>query len=166
MPLSLPNSQNPGGTAIKRRYPEQPLVGVGAVVFRGKEVLLVRRGQEPARGSWSLPGGLVELGETLEEAIRRELAEETGLTVNILGIAAVLERIFRDEAGGIPYHYVLVDFACDYADGELTPGSDITAAQFVAADDLPQFDLPTFTAQVIRRAQEQRLRGSFLPLLT
>jgi 8-oxo-dGTP diphosphatase len=151
---------------MKRRYPEQPLVGVGAVVFRGEEILLVRRGQEPARDSWSLPGGLVELGETLDAALRRELQEETGLLVNILGIAAVLERIFRDDAGGIPYHYVLVDFACDWAGGQLTPGSDITAAQFVAPDDLDRFDLPAFTAQVIRRAREQRRRGAFLPLLT
>ncbi len=135
-------------------------------MFRGEEVLLVRRGQEPARDSWSLPGGLVELGETLEEAISRELAEETGLRVVILGVAAVLERIFRDEAGGIPYHYVLVDFLCDWAGGEPAPGSDITAAQFVAPGDLAKFDLPAFTADVIRRAREQKRQGSFLPLLT
>jgi ADP-ribose pyrophosphatase YjhB (NUDIX family) len=139
---------------------------VGAVIFRGDEVLLVRRGQEPARDSWSLPGGLVELGETLEEAIRRELAEETGLTVHLLGIAAVLERVFRDGSGGISYHYVLVDFLCDYAGGELTPGSDITGARFAAPDDLDAFDLPSFTADVIQRAREQKRRGSFLPLLT
>jgi 8-oxo-dGTP diphosphatase len=151
---------------MKRHYPDQPLAGVGAVIFRGEEVLLVRRGQEPARDSWSLPGGLVELGETLEEAISRELAEETGLRVVILGVAAVLERIFRDEAGGIPYHYVLVDFLCDWAGGEPVPGSDITAAQFVAPGDLAKFDLPAFTADVIRRAREQKRQGSFLPLLT
>jgi 8-oxo-dGTP diphosphatase len=141
-------------------------VGVGAVVFRGEEVLLVRRGQEPARGSWSLPGGLVELGETLEAALRRELVEETGLKVAILGVTAVLERIFPDDAGAVSYHYVLVDFLCEYAGGELTPGSDITAAEFVALKDLPSFNLPTFTARVIQRAWEQRPRGTFLPLLT
>jgi 8-oxo-dGTP diphosphatase len=150
---------------MKRKYPDRPLVGVGAVIFKGEEVLLVRRGQEPARGSWSLPGGLVELGETLEEAVRRELAEETGLRVAILGVAAVLERIYRDEEGGIPYHYVLVDFLCDWAGGEPAPGSDITAARFVSPADLPQYDLPALTAQVIRRAREQKRRGSFLPLM-
>ena len=102
---------------MKRHYPDQPLVGVGAVVFKGDEVLLVRRGQEPALGSWSLPGGLVELGETLAAAIKRELAEETGLTVTLLGIAAVVERIFPDPDGRIAYHYVLVDYLCDYSAG-------------------------------------------------
>jgi 8-oxo-dGTP diphosphatase len=135
-------------SGIKRHYPDQPLVGVGAVVFKGGEVLLVRRGQEPALGSWSLPGGLVELGESLSAAIQRELAEETGLTVTVLGIAAVAERIFPDPEGAIAYHYVLVDYLCDYLGGELSPG----------------FDLPQFTADVIRRAWELKRQGSWLPL--
>ncbi len=150
---------------MKRHYPDQPLVGVGAVVFKGGKVLLVRRGQEPALGSWSLPGGLVELGETLADAIRRELAEETGLTVTLLGIAAVAERVFRDPDGRIAYHYVLVDFLCDYLRGELTAGSDITAARFVELRELTGFVLPEFTADVIHRAWEQKRQGSWLPLM-
>jgi 8-oxo-dGTP diphosphatase len=150
---------------IKRRYPDQPLTGVGAVIFRGEEVLLVRRGQEPARDSWSLPGGLVELGETLTAAIHREIAEETGLTVRLLGVSAVLERIFPDEAGRIAYHYVLIDYLGEYLAGALQPGSDITAARFVAWPDLPGFELPQFTLEVIRRAREQRRQGTWLPLL-
>lgn len=150
---------------MKRHYPEQPLVGVGAVIFRGEEVLLVLRGQEPARGVWSFPGGLVELGETLEEALRRELAEEVGITVKILGITAVLDRIYRDPDGAIPYHYVLVDFLCDYEDGELHPDSDITAARFTPLSGLDQFDLPEFTARVIQRAWEQKQRGGVLPFI-
>ncbi len=150
---------------IKRYYPDQPLVGVGAVVFKDAEVLLVRRGQEPAINSWSLPGGLVELGETLTAAIHRELAEETGLSVTLLGVSAVLERVFPDPDGRIAYHYVLVDYLCDYLDGELTAGSDITAAQFVPVSELPGFDLPQFTADVIRRAWEQKRQQTYLPLI-
>ena len=150
---------------MKRHYPDQPLVGVGAVVFKDGEALLVRRGQEPALGSWSLPGGLVELGETLADAIRRELAEETGLSVTLLGIAAVAERVFRDPDGRIAYHYVLVDFLCDYLRGDLTAGSDITAARFVALRELTGFVLPEFTADVIHRAWEQKRQGSWLPLM-
>lgn len=127
-------------------------------------MLLVRRGQEPARDSWSLPGGLVELGETLTEALRRELREETGISVSILGVTAVLDRIYRDDSGSIPYHYVLVDFLCDYEGGDLTPSSDITAARFVPLSELDHMDLPPFTAQVIRRAWEQKQQGGFLPL--
>jgi 8-oxo-dGTP diphosphatase len=143
---------------IKRYLPDQPLVGVGAVVFKGEEVLLVRRGQEPARDSWSLPGGLVELGETLTAALHRELAEETGLTV-------ALERIFPDPDGRIAYHYVLVDYLCDYLEGELTPGSDITGAKFVPLTALAGFELPLLTIEVIRRAWEQKQQGSCLPLI-
>ena len=156
----MPDGESSG---IQRHYPQQPVVGVGAVVFRGDEVLLVRRGQEPARGSWSLPGGLVELGETLEAAIQRELAEETGLTVTLLGIATVAERIFPDPDGRIAYHYVLVDFLCDYLGGELTAASDITAARFVTLFDLSGFDLPEFPADVIRQAWEQKRQGVCSP---
>jgi 8-oxo-dGTP diphosphatase len=141
------------------------LVGVGAVVLKGSEVLLVRRGQEPAKDSWSLPGGLVELGETMEAAIQRELAEETGIRVHLLKIAAVLERIFPDADGRIAYHYILVDFLCDYLEGELTPGSDITAARFVPLNNISRYDLPQFTTDVIRRAWEQKRLGTGLPLI-
>ena len=151
-------------TDIKRHYPDRPLVGVGAAIFRGEEVLLVRRGQEPAKGDWSLPGGLVELGEGLETALKREVLEETGLTVKVLGITAVLERIYLDSQDRIPFHYVLIDFACEYLTGEVCPASDITAARFVPLNDLPALKLPQFTARVIYRAWEQKNTGSFLPL--
>jgi len=150
---------------MNRHYPDRPLVGVGAVIFRGEEVLLVRRGQEPQKGSWSLPGGLVEVGEGLEAAIKREVLEETALTVKVLGISAVLDRIYRDPDGQVAYHYVLIDFACDYLSGEVHPASDITAAQFVNLHDLPNIPLPPFTAQVIHRAWQQRKTGAFLPVI-
>jgi 8-oxo-dGTP diphosphatase len=161
---SLPFPHNHTGI-MKRHYPDRPVVGVGAVIFRGEEVLLVRRGQEPAKGSWSLPGGVVELGETLEAAIVREVREETGLAVEVLGITAVLERIFRDDNDNIPYHYVLVDFACKYLSGELTPASDITAARFVPLERLEDFTSVSFTHEVILRAREQKEKGAFLPII-
>jgi 8-oxo-dGTP diphosphatase len=150
---------------MKRLYPDRPLVGVGAVIFRGEEVLLVRRGQEPAKGAWSLPGGVVEVGETLEAALKREVLEETGLSVKVLGITAVLERIYRDEVDKVPYHYVLVDFACEYVSGKVTPASDVTAARFVSLVSLKDLPLPSFTAQVIQRARDQKEKGTFLPVI-
>ncbi len=150
---------------MNRLYPKQPLVGVAAVIFHGAEVLLVRRGQEPAKGCWSLPGGLVELGESLKDAINREVREETGLSIRILGISAVLDRIYRDPEDRIPYHYVLIDFACEYAGGDLKPGSDVDQARFVPLAQLKNLDLPEFTAGVIQRAWEQRRQGAFLALL-
>jgi ADP-ribose pyrophosphatase YjhB (NUDIX family) len=95
----------------------------------------------------------------------REVAEETGVAVRIRGVTAVLDRIYRDAEGGIPYHYVLVDFLCDYVAGEPRPASDITDARFVPLAELGQFDLPSFTLQVIQRAWLQKREGRFLPLL-
>lgn len=125
----------------------------------------MRRGQEPAKGAWSLPGGLVEVGEGLEAAIKREVLEETGLTVKVLGMTAVLERIYHDAENNIPYHYVLIDFVCDYVSGELEPASDITAAQFVALNGLHTFPLASFTTQVVQRAFEQKKTGAFLSII-
>jgi 8-oxo-dGTP diphosphatase len=150
---------------MNRHYPDRPLVGVGAVIFRGEEVLLVRRGQEPAKGSWSLPGGVVEVGESLEAAIVREVEEETGLVIRVLGITAVLERIYRDDVDKVPYHYVLIDFACEYVSGEVEPASDVTAARFVSLENLPELPLPAFTAKVIERARHQKENGTFLPVI-
>ena len=105
---------------MRREYPEAPIVGVGAVVIDGAKVLLVRRGQEPLKGEWSLPGGALELGETLQQGVVREVLEETGLEVVPAGIVEVFDRITRDEATGrIRYHYVLVDFVCRVAGGTL-----------------------------------------------
>ncbi len=150
---------------MKRRYPDHPLVGVGAVIFKGEEVLLVRRGREPAIDTWTLPGGLVELGETLEDALKRELKEETGVAVTIIGLTAMLQRIFYDRHGHIPYHYVLVDYLCDYESGEVSPASDITAAQFVPLAEVSSFDLTQHTGEVIKRAWQQKQQGTFLPLI-
>lgn len=140
----------------QRKYPDRPLVGVGAVIFRDDAVLLVQRGREPAYGFWSLPGGLVEVGETLEAAVRREVLEETGLLVEAVDVVACLDRVIRDHEGRIAYHYVLVDFFCKAAGGEPKAGSDVLACAYFALDGLADLKLTRGTAEVIHRARTRR----------
>lgn len=124
-----------------RRYPQRPMVGVGVAVLRGDSVLLVRRGQPPAAGEWSLPGGAQELGETVEAAARRELFEETGLTVGALQLAAIVDSIHRDAAGAVEYHHTIVDFAARHAGGEARAASDVTEIDWAPLDALASFRL-------------------------
>lgn len=136
---------------MKREFPEYPLVGVGGVVIHRGRVLLIRRGGEPLKGEWSLPGGLVELGEELAEAARRELKEETGLDVEPLEILTVFDRIFRD-GGRVRYHFVIVDFACRLRGGRLAPASDVLDARWVRREDLPQYHLTEKATSVALQA--------------
>ena len=135
---------------MSREYPERPIVGVGAVIVDGDRVLLIKRGQAPLKGEWSLPGGAVEVGETLEEGIRREVREETGLIVEPVSIVEVFDRISRDPEGRVQYHYVLVDYLCRVAGGELACASDAADARWAVRDELDQ--VAPFTAEVIRKA--------------
>ena len=137
-----------------REYPEHPRVGVGGVVIEPGRVLLVRRGSEPMQGEWSLPGGLVELGEELTQALRREIREETGLRVAVGPMVEVLDRIHRDAHGKVRFHYLLVDFLCRIEGGKLEAASDAAAAQWVAPGDLGQFHLRVETLRVIEKALE------------
>jgi 8-oxo-dGTP diphosphatase len=140
---------------VRREFPEAPIVGVGAVVIDGTKVLLVRRGQEPLKGQWSLPGGALELGETLQQGVAREVLEETGLVVVPAGIVEVLDRITPDPpTGQIRYHYVLVDFLCRVAGGSLLWGSDAEEARWVEREALQEFRLSPVTAAVIEKAFE------------
>jgi len=137
-----------------REYPSAPIVGVGAVVIDGDRVLLVRRDREPLRGQWSVPGGAVELGETLEQAIVREVGEETGLTVVPVAVLKALDKIDRDATGRVRYHYVLIDFSCRILGNPeaLVAASDISEARWVPVAGLRQsaeFALPEWTMAVI-----------------
>jgi len=137
---------------VIREYPAAPLVGVGAVVVEGGRVLLVRRGREPSKGDWSIPGGLVKVGERLKDALTREVREETGLEVEPGDLVELLERIFPDDAGGIRYHYILADYGCRMVGGELKAGSDVLAAVWVAREDLGEYNLARVTMDVIIKA--------------
>ncbi len=119
----------------QREYPDRPIVGVGAVVIRDGQVLLVQRAQEPLSGKWTLPGGAVELGETLVEAVVRELREETGLEVRVLELVEAFERIVRDESDRPRFHYVLLDYLCVPVSGDLLAGSDVAAAKWVRPEE-------------------------------
>jgi 8-oxo-dGTP diphosphatase len=145
----------PGGKAatVKREFPDQPLVGVGGVVIHRGRVLLIRRGGEPLKGEWSIPGGLVELGEELAEGARRELKEETGLNVEPLEVLEVFDRIFRAR-GRVRYHFVIVDFACRLKGGRLRPGSDVLEARWVRPAELPKYHLTDKANSVVLRAFE------------
>lgn len=138
---------------MRREYPDAPIAGVGAVIVRDGDppsVLLIRRGQEPLKGEWSLPGGAVELGETLEEAIRREVLEETGLVIEPAGVVQAFDRIARDADGRVRYHYVLVDFLCRVTGGSLACASDAVEARWAGLEDLD--GLTPLTVEVIRKA--------------
>jgi mutator protein MutT len=134
-------------------YPERPIVGVGAVVFDDdNRVLLVKRAHEPLKGEWSLPGGAVDIGETLEGAVGREVLEETGLTVTVGPVVEIVERITRDEHG-VQYHFVIVDYLCRRTSGTLTCASDADAAQWASTDDLEPFALTRTALDVIAKAR-------------
>ncbi len=135
-----------------RQYPARPLLGVGALIFRRDSVLLVERGKEPLKGYWSLPGGLVETGERLEEAVAREVLEETGLTVKPLYLAEVFERILRDETGRAEYHYVLADYVCKPRSGRLKAGDDAGQAAWIAVSKIGELLLTEGTKEVVDRA--------------
>jgi len=136
-------------------YPERPVVGVGAVVLDGPRVLLIKRGHPPLKGHWSLPGGGVEVGETLEEAVAREVLEETGLTIEVGPIVEVLDRISRDADGRVEHHFVLVDFVCrarEQGAGEMRAGTDADDAEWVALEDLARYEVAPVTISVIQKA--------------
>lgn len=145
-----------------RTYPTQPVVGVGAVVLDGDRVLLVKRGHEPLKGEWSLPGGVVELGETLETAIVREVREETGLDVAVGPIVDVLDRLRYDPDGRVKYHYVLVDFLCRPSSGVLCCASDADGAEWAGLDELARYAVAEATVSVIEKAVD-RQSGAWTP---
>jgi len=141
-----------------REYPTRPFVGVGLVLFRDDEVLLVKRAKPPVSDNWSIPGGAQELGETVREAALRELKEETGLDAEILDLVEVVDGITRDEKGAVKFHYTLIDFAAEWRAGEAIADDDCAAVQWVKFADLDRYPMWEKTARVIRAAHALRPR--------
>ena len=139
---------------MPRDYPDRPIVGVGAVIVLDQRVVIVKRSTEPLKGEWSIPGGALELGETLSHGAVREALEETGLEVEPAGIIEVFDRIYPDADGRIRYHYVLVDFLCRPISGELRAGGDAAQARWVSREELPQFKLTETATRIILKALE------------
>jgi ADP-ribose pyrophosphatase YjhB (NUDIX family) len=138
---------------MKREYPDRPIVGVGGVVVHRHRALLIRRGCEPHKGQWSIPGGMLELGEELADGVRRELKEETGLEAEPLQIVAAFDRITR-EGKRVKYHYVIVDYVCRLKRGRLKPASDVVDARWVRREALPKYHLTEMATKVILKAFE------------
>jgi 8-oxo-dGTP diphosphatase len=144
---------------MSRQYPQYPLLGVGAIIFDGPSVLLVERAGEPLKGWWSIPGGLLETGEKLEDAVRRETLEETGLRIDIAYRFDIFERIMRDAEGRAEYHYVLVDYVCKATGGELVPGDDVSAVKWVPCTNLRDYKVTSGTIEAVERAYSHELRA-------
>lgn len=139
---------------MAREYPAHPVVGVGAVVVRDGRALVVRRAHEPRKGEWSLPGGLLDLGESLVDAARREVKEETGLDVEVGPMIETFDRVHRDSGGRIRYHFVIIDFVCWSKAGEAVAGSDAEAVAWVTADQLDAYAVNAHAKAVIVRGLE------------
>lgn len=137
---------------MRRRYPDAPIVSVGAVVVRDGRVLLAQRGHPPGEGMWAFPGGVVNLGETLAQATEREIREECGIRVRVLRPFAVVDRILRDEAERVEYHYVIVDMLAEWAEGELRASSDARQVGWFSAEELESLPLTRGVLELAKRA--------------
>jgi len=148
---------------VSREYPDYPRVGVGAVILHEDKVLLVRRGQSPSFGKWSLPGGLVELGESTREAIAREIVEECGIGIRVVDVAGVIDRVVHDDTGRVRYHYVLVDYLAYPESLDVVAGSDAGDAQWFEIEHVAELDTTQGLLDMIRRGEVLRrteaLRG-------
>jgi len=144
---------------MAREYPDRPVVGIGGVVIENEQALLIKRGSEPLLGQWSIPGGTLELGESLQQGVARELLEEPGLEVQVLDMIEAFDRIFLDPAAANArdrsrpkYHYVIVDYLCQRRAGEARAGSDVTDIAYATEQELEKFQMTSTAVRVLRRA--------------
>jgi ADP-ribose pyrophosphatase len=141
---------------MSRIYPLHPIPGVAALIIQDNHVLLTVRGNEPSIGMWGIPGGVVEIGETLIEAVKREVLEETGLRVEPIELITVFDSINRDEDGVVKYHYILFEYLCDYVSGNLVAGDDAPEVRWVPLDDLDSIPLMKSTRRFIEKTASER----------
>ena len=138
---------------MTRSYPSAPMVGVGVITFNSeKKVLLVKRGNEPSKGLWSLPGGMVELGERVREAGTREVKEECNIEIEPQDVVSVVDLILEDSDGKVKYHYILIDYLAKYIGGELKPQSDVADAAWFSQDEINELDIPEVTREVLEKS--------------
>jgi ADP-ribose pyrophosphatase YjhB (NUDIX family) len=165
-------AEGPFRMTSSREYPERPVVGIGGVIIDQGRALLIRRGSEPLRGEWSIPGGTLEIGESLEEGVARELLEETGIEIRVLELIEVFDRIYADD-GTIAaraqkrprFHYVIADYLCERVGGEPRAGSDVTDVSFAHEEELSKYQLTETATRILKKAfvmdrarREARLR--------
>jgi 8-oxo-dGTP diphosphatase len=148
----------------RREYPERPIVGVGGVVISEGRTLLIRRGHPPLEGEWSIPGGTLEVGETLRDGVRRELSEETGCEVRVLDLVEVFERIFPDAGGRVQYHFVIMDYLCELVGGEVRAGGDVVDVAWSTESELRKYSLTPTATRVIRKAFQMSRETRATPL--
>jgi len=153
--------------ASSREFPDRPVVGIGGVVIDQGRALLVRRGCEPLLGEWSIPGGALELGESLQAGVARELLEETGIAVRVLGLIEVFDRIYPEDGAANPqskqkprFHYVIADYLCERVGGEPRAGSDVTDVAFAREEELPRFRLTETATRILKKAFVMSRSGS------
>ena len=140
---------------MKKEYPKHPIVGVGAIIIQNGRILIVRRGSEPGKGKWSVPGGLVELGETVKQTVVREVKEECGLDVEVDKLIDVVDSMTFDENGKLKYHFVILDFFVKLKGGELKPGNDAKEALWVPLEEVEKYDLTRTFRDFLKRNMEK-----------
>jgi len=138
---------------MSREYPVQPIVGLGAIVWKDGRVLMVQRGKPPRAGIWSLPGGAQDLGESVADGIRREIAEETGIEIELLGLVEVIDSVQRDVDGRVRYHYTIIDYVARWVSGEAVAGDDAAAVAWIDPAELHRMDLWDETIRVIEKSR-------------
>ncbi len=141
---------------MSRLYPDLPIPGVAAVTVRGRMVLLAERGKSPSLGKWGIPGGAVEVGETREEAVAREVLEVTNIVVRPVELVEIFDSISRDEEGKVRHHYILFEYLCEYVSGEVVPGTDAPDARWVPIDDLGSVNIMPYTRRFIEEVLSER----------